>query len=371
MIPQVFASTGRYIQENGALEKLYEYVKSYGKKFFVIGTKSRLSAVLPTIKEAFKNKEDLLHIEYFKGECTKEEVNRLVALMNENNCDCVIGVGSGKTIDTAKGVAYYNGGTPCIIVPTAASSDAPLSALSVFYFDDGVLDEVVIFDKNPEMIIVDTKVITKAGIRLLRAGMGDALATYFEARGCIENYRGNFVGGRFTQSSWALAKLCYEILKADGKKAVLAVEQGQTTMAVENIIEANTLLSGIGFESNGVTGAHSVYYGFTVIPEHEEFLHGEFVAFGVLALLVLENRSKEEIDEMVRFSVSVGLPVSLGELKMDKLSPEQYDAVAVKATVPAETIHNEPFKVTPEMIKAAIFTADAIGKTYLSGGSIL
>ena len=51
----------------------------------------------------------------------------------------------------------------------------------------------------------------------------------------------------------------------DGVKAKLAVEAGVCTQAVENIIEANTYLSGIGFESGGLAGAHAIHNGLTVI----------------------------------------------------------------------------------------------------------
>ena len=369
-MPQVFASCGRYIQGFGVMDDLYHYVKSYGAKFFIVGSKSRLTALNDTIMKSFADHEDALVIEHFGGECTKKEVNRLVELARASGCDCVVGIGAGKVMDTAKGVGYY-GKLPCVIVPTAASSDAPMSALSVYYHEDGVLDEVICYDKNPEMLIVDTKVIAGAGPRLLVAGMGDALATYFEARGCVECFSENFVGGLFTNSSWSLAKLCYQILLESGKEAVCAVKNRIPTKAVEDVIEANTLLSGLGFESNGVTGAHSVYYGFTVIPSHEKYLHGEFVAFGTLCLLVLENRPSSEIDEVVRFCLNVGLPVCLADLEMDQLTPEELDRVAVKATDPVETIHKEPFQVDKEMVKAAILTANEIGLLYKGGGSIL
>ncbi len=367
---QVFASAGRYIQGPDEIERLYEYLKKLGTKFLLIGTKSRLSALNASIQKAFSSHESSMEIEYFNGECTKKEVNRLVEIARAKECNCIVGIGAGKVIDTAKGVAFY-GKFSCAIVPTAASSDAPLSALSVYYHDDGVLDEVVIYDKNPDIIIVDTNVIVGAGTRLLAAGIGDALATYFEARGCIENFRDNFVGGKFTNSSWELAKLCYRLLLESGTEAMAAVKIKQVTKAVDDVIEANTLLSGLGFESNGVTGAHSVYYGFTVLPSHEKYLHGEFVAFGTICLLVLENRPSKEIDEVIRFCMSVGLPTTLEDLEMDKLTDDEMDRVATKATADVETIHNEPFIVTKELVKAAILTADQIGLLYKTGKSIL
>lgn len=44
-------------------------------------------------------------------------------------------------------------------------------------------------------------------------------------------------------------------------KAKLSLESGACTAAVENVIEANTYLSGIGFESGGIAAAHAVHNG--------------------------------------------------------------------------------------------------------------
>ena len=62
---------------------------------------------------------------------------------------------------------------------------------------------------------------------------------------------------------------------AEGVKAKLALEAGACTPAVEKVIEANTLLSGIGFESGGLAGAHAIHNGFTVLDECHHMYHGE------------------------------------------------------------------------------------------------
>ncbi|MEG2437765.1 MAG: iron-containing alcohol dehydrogenase, partial [Cetobacterium sp.] len=76
----------------------------------------------------------------FNGECSKNEINRIVKIVNEHNYDCIVGVGGGKTLDTAKAVSFYTK-KPVVIMPTIASTDAPTSALSVIYTDDGAFEE--------------------------------------------------------------------------------------------------------------------------------------------------------------------------------------------------------------------------------------
>jgi hypothetical protein len=88
--------------------------------------------------------------------------------------------------------------------------------------------------------------------------------------------------------------------------------------------------------------------------------HGEKVAFGVVALLVLEGRPQELLDEVVDFCLKVGLPVTLGDLAV-KADPATLARIAAVACAEGETIHNEPFPVTPDMVVAALLGADAVG----------
>ena len=141
-----------------------------------------------------------------------------------------------------------------LICPTIASTDAPCSALSVIYTDAGVFEEYLFLPANPNMVLMDTEIIAKSPVRLTVSGMGDALATYFEARACKTSGAMTCAGGKVTGAAMALAKLCFDTLMDEGVKAKLALEAGACTEAVEKVIEANTLLSGIGFESGGLAG---------------------------------------------------------------------------------------------------------------------
>jgi glycerol dehydrogenase len=279
-------------------------------------------------------------------------------------CEVIVGIGGGKILDTAKAAAYYLQ-LPVVIVPTIASTDAPCSALSVIYTDEGVFEEYLFLPASPNMVLVDTDVVSKAPARLLVSGMGDALATYFEARACLQSNASNCVGGKSTLAAMSLAELCYETLMEDGVNAMLAVEQKVCTKAVENIIEANTYLSGIGFESGGLAGAHAIHNGLTAIEETHSLYHGEKVAFGTIVQLVLENAEDEEIAEVVDFCIEVGLPVTLEELGIKEVKPEQIMEVATLAAAEGDTLGNMPFDVTPEDVYAAIMGADAIGRYYL------
>lgn len=380
---QMFASPGRYVQGYKEIRNLSSYATNFGKSFAVITSKGRAASLSEDVKKSFEGTDCQLEFLLFEGECCMTEINRLTELVKKspNKPDCVIGLGGGKVLDTAKAVAYYCG-TPIIIVPTIASNDAPVSALSVIYDDEGTFIDCLFYPKNPEVVLIDTDIIVNAPVRLLVAGMGDALATFYEARTCVEAYRDNFLktgssmanssmAMKATATSYGLARLCKEILFECGVEAKLAAERKQVTKAVDKIIEANSLLSGIGFESNGVATAHAVYCGFTALKGREHLFHGEYVAFGTIAMLALEGRDRREINEVVRFCLAVGLPVTFEDMNLGDMTDEELDIVVDTAASPAQTSAVEPFEVTLHEMKAAIIEADAIGRLYKSGGSLI
>ena len=292
------------------------------------------------------------------------EVNRIIKVCEENQVNVLIGIGGGKIVDTIKAVGYYKD-LPVVIVPTIAATDAPCSALSVLYTDNGVFDKYLFLKQNSNIVLVDTGIIAKAPVRLLVSGMGDALATYFEARACEKSNAITCASGTTTIAASALAKLCFDTLITEGYKAKLAVEEGVCTKSLEKIVEANTLLSGIGFESGGIAAAHAIHNGFTVLPACHHMYHGEKVAFGTLAQLVLENAPMEEIEEVLYFCTIVGLPTTLKQLGINEIKPKEIMKVAKAATSKEDTAHNMPFKITPEDVYAAILTANKLGEEYM------
>lgn len=356
-------SPNRYVQGRGELKNLPEHAKKLGKKLFVIISASGLKRVRDLLEKSFENTGMELVFEEFQGECCETEIKRLGSRFQENKCDLVVGVGGGKTHDSAKAAAYYQG-APVVIIPTIASTDAPCSALSVIYSETGVFERYLFLNSNPDLVLVDTDIIAAAPSRLLVSGMGDALATYFEARAVAASGALSCAGGKPTKGALALAKLCYETLLEDGVKAKLAVEAGACTQAVENIIEANTYLSGIGFESGGLAGAHAIHNGLTVIKDCHHLYHGEKVAFGTLTQLVLENAGQKLLEEVIGFCMDVGLPTTFAELGMARPDKDLLMEAAVRACSPDDTLVNMPFEVTPEMVYAAMVGADALGRYF-------
>ncbi len=363
---KIMISPSRYVQGAGAIADIGRHIAALGSKALVLGGKHGLKAIDDKLAASFKEHGIAFTLDYFGGECSRQEIDRIVTNIKQTGSNLVVGVGGGKALDAAKAAAF-SAKIPVAIVPTIAATDAPCSALSVIYTPDGVFESYLVLPKNPDLVLVDTAIIAQAPARLFVSGMGDALATWFEADACAKAFAGNLPGGLSTAAALALAKLCYDILQEYGLRAKLAVEQGVATEAVEKVVEANTLLSGLGFESSGLAAAHAVHNGFTVLAETHQAYHGEKVAFGTLVQLVLENRSTAEIDQVLNFCKSVGLPVTLKEIGVTEVTAAKIYKVAEATCAAGETVHNQPFSVNTASVYAAIMAADAIGSAYLAG----
>lgn len=360
---RIIGGPARYIQGRNELANLGKYAANLGSNAYILISKNGKERFSAIIDESLKKAGIKAVYDIFNGECSKKEINRVKGEVEKNKSDLIIAVGGGKILDTSKSVGEYLN-KPVAIVPTAASTDAPCSAVAVIYTDGGVFEEILFTKASPSIVLVDSELISHAPARLLVSGMGDALATYFEALSASKSTALNCLGGNITKSALALAELCYNTLLESGYSAKLAVEQKVCSEAVEDIIEANTYLSGIGFESGGLAAAHSVHNGLTAIPETHSFYHGEKVAFGTITQLVLENAPSCQINEVIAFCKQVGLPTCFSDLNIKKIEPAQMMEVAKMACAKGEAINTLYYPVSPETVYAAMIAADALGKNF-------
>ncbi|WP_337875446.1 glycerol dehydrogenase [Elioraea sp.] len=348
---------GRYVQGEGALAALGEEVARFGSRAFAVMDPFAMDTLRPRI-EAGLGEAIALTAERFGGECSDEEIARLAEAASA--ADVIVGIGGGKALDTAKAVAHGLR-RPVAIVPTIASTDAPCSALSVIYTPEGAFKRYLVLPHNPAVVLVDTGVIARAPVRFLVAGMGDALSTWFEAEDCRVKRGANMTGRLGPMTAYALARLCYDTLLQYGVLAKAACAQQVVTPALEHVVEANTLLSGLGFESGGLAAAHAIHNGLTVLDETHDYWHGEKVAIGTLALLMLADRPPALIDEVFGFCERVGLPTALAAIGLGGVDDAALMRVAERACAEGETIWNTPHEVSPRRVVAALRAVDAEG----------
>lgn len=355
--PSIFSSPSRYVQGKNAMHELGTYLKQLGKNPLLLSDDTVWGLVEDQLTDGFQKESLPVNRVEFAGFATAKRVDDTVQLIKDNGYDVVVGLGGGSAIDSAK-AAGFQADIPWVSVPTAASSDAPTSTLSVIYTEDGAFDEYRFFPRNPDLVLIDTQLVAGAPEKFLVAGIGDALATWVEARAAAKGNGTTMNGGHPTRAGAALAELCWDILWNDAFAALDAVRAGVVTPALDAVVEANTLLSGLGFESGGLAAAHAIHDGLSAAEQTHGLSHGEKVNIGTIAQLIMEGAETEELEDFIEFSTRVGLPTTLTEVGLSPEDTDVLEAVAKAATSEDETIHNMPFPVTPEQVVEALITLE-------------
>ncbi len=357
-----FLAPRMYVQGRNVLAEAGVHLAKVGKKPLLLWdarVRGLLSGrMLPSIQAAGLAPADV----EFRGDSTKPEAARVAALARDHGADMIVGIGGGKTLDTAKAAAAA-AGIKMVSCPTVASTDSPTSSYTVWYDEQGVCQGFESWGVNPDLVLVDSQVIVEAPARAFAAGMGDGLSTWVEAQ-VVHTTRGhNLAGGRATLVAMAIARLCYDTLMEYGVEARRAVEQKVVTPAVEKVIEANILMSGLGFESCGVATAHMIANCLPGFAECHGLMHGEEVSFGIISQLCLdENMATAEMYKLVDFLIAVGLPVTFAEIGLTGVTRERLAKIGDVCSGAGSLCHAHPFEVTSATVVDAMIAADALGR---------
>lgn len=362
---------GHYFRQSRITYEAGEIISPLGKKACIIGGKTALTKVSKALRESL-DKQGIESGEplWYGGEASLANINTLEQSLESNIPDFLVGVGGGKALDTVKAVGYRLN-LPVVAVPTIASTCAAASGISIINDDNGAFVEISRESRRPDYVLVDTQVIREAPYRFLVAGIGDTLAKWFESRATVRRFRENAING----SALALAQHLYHLLLRSGCPALEAVQAGKTCPELEDVIDGIILVSGsvsgYGGDDCRTAAAHAVYSGLTIFPQVHETYHGEIVAFGILAQLAIENKTDEEILELIEFYRKVRLPFTLKALGIDRrsLTESQWDELG-KVTVAIEDMANMPFKVTPQMVIEGIQRADLLGEQIRWKGGV-
>ncbi|WP_433279043.1 glycerol dehydrogenase [Pseudonocardia xinjiangensis] len=350
-------SPGRYVQGKGAIRLLGEYLKQIGSTPLIVADDLVWGLVGHDIEASLKAADLPVNRTGFGGVPSAHEVDRVVGVIREAGADVAVAAGGGSTIDVVKAAGHL-AGIRWANCPTVASTDAPCSALSVIYTETGEFEEYRFFPRNPDLVLVDSQIVANAPASMLVAGVGDALATWLEARATARSSSHTMAGGLPTLTGTALAQLSWDVLWENALPAVDAVRDHQVTPAVEKVIEANTLLSGLGFESGGLAAAHAIHNGLTAVAATHGLAHGEKVNIGSLTQLVLEGAPTSDIREFVEFTTRVGLPTTLTEVGLSADDTDALRTVADAATLEGETIHSMPFEVRSDDVVSALVSIE-------------
>ena len=351
---RVFGAPQRYLQGPGAIDAMGEYLARLGGSAALVADKTVMGLFGERIHNACAKAGVRCERVEFSGEIVPDEVERLSGLVRPMKLDFVIGCGGGKGIDAGKGVAHQLQ-RRVVTIPTAASTDAPTSKNYVLYDRSHRLLRVEHMPANPEVVVVDTQIIVTAPVPMFTAGIGDAIVKKFEVAQCMGAGGPNMFGARACAAAGALADLCYDTLRVHAQQALADVRAKRVSEAVERVVEATVLHSGLGFESGGLSVSHAMTRGLSAVRGARDALHGHQVAYALLVQLALEERPAGFIEDMRRFFRDVELPGSLRELGMSDPTVEEMRAIA-QGTMTAPHTRNFQHALSAADI------ADAVGR---------
>lgn len=355
-----FASVGRYYQGPDAIDLLPGIIKKEGDVVFALIDEFFYDDYKVRLKKKWEDAGLFCMCYKAERQITDASIERMrqATLATNKAPDVYVGIGGGKTCDSIKcmGDIFKK---PVIEVPTSLATDAPPTSHSLIYRDDGS-SFVRAHLRSPEYVVVDTNITVNAPWITFSAGLGDALATYYESV-AINAYGHPTLAGRSnfrrTKTGMMIARLCYDLLMDYGEEAFENAKAHQLSPAYEDVAEALTLLSGLGVENTGCSVAHGLEKYLHEVVE-QPFLHGQGVGYGTLVQMLLEERTEKEFLRVYNWCKSVALPVCMADFNVTESVEKTIEELGQKA-IKDYLINREPFDVTAEKLIAAIEKLEA------------
>ncbi|MBD2343815.1 iron-containing alcohol dehydrogenase family protein [Anabaena subtropica] len=344
---------GSHILQTAAAE-----IAKLGSRPLIVAGNSTVAISQESLQPILENHN--LHIAQasYGADCTEASLKALQKAAKEHKADVIIGIGGGKSLDTAKLVAHQLD-IPVATIPTSAATCAAWTALSNVYSEEGAFLYDVALSCCPDLLILDYDLIQTAPQHTLVAGIGDAIAKWYEA---------SVSSGHLEQSliiaSVQQARVLRDILF---QKSVVALQQPGSG-AWQEVVDATVLLAGVigglGGAQCRTVAAHAVHNGLTHIAGHNS-IHGEKVAYGILVQLRLEEMvqgnqlAASARQQLLKFYAEIGLPQKLGDLGLGNITLGELQKAAEIALTPQSDIHRLPFKVALEQLMAAMVSTTA------------
>lgn len=352
--PRQVMRGGKILAESG------KTLSRFGQRPLIIGGDSSLSVTVTRLQSALETQEAIVaHQASYRPDCSESSLARLMAAVETHQADFIIGTGGGKSLDLAKLVAHRCH-LPIVTIPTSAATCAAWTALSNIYTDRGAFLYDVPLTRCPELLILDYELIATAPERTLVAGIGDAIAKWYEARVSSGHSEHTLLIAAVQQ-----ARVLRDILFQKSTAAL----QNPGSEVWREVVDATILLAGVigglGGAQCRTVAAHAVHNGLThVDPEHHT-LHGEKVAYGILVQLRLEEMLQNNQlaatarQQLLKFYGEIGLPSTLEALGLSNITLKDLKRAAEISCGPNSDIHRLPFPVVPDQLLAAMVSTTA------------
>ena len=361
VLPMLSIAPAHVIRGQGVL-KDRNYFARLGKRPLLVGGDRSLPVAMPFLDAAIADLEAASAT--YGNDCSETALVALNQAAESHRADCIIGIGGGKALDTAKLLAHQRH-LPVATVPTSAATCAGWSALSNVYSETGAFLYDVPLSRCPDMIVLDYDLVATAPTQTLIAGIGDAIAKWYEASVSSGHSPHTLVIGAVQQ-----ARVLRDILFQKSLSALQNPGGEDWREVVDAAVLMAGVIGGMGGAQCRTVAAHAVHNGLTHVAAHGT-LHGEKVAYGILVQLRLEEMGPGKAlastarQQLLQFYRQIGLPQTLSDMGMDQLTVAQLEQAATVACQEGSDIYHLPFAVEPSQVMSAMVSTTAGGKVAM------
>ncbi|MFQ4143136.1 iron-containing alcohol dehydrogenase family protein [Chlorogloeopsis sp. ULAP02] len=348
----------KVIRGSQILTQVSDAIARLGNRPLIVGGDRTLKVTQSYLQPVLERQQLQSAQASYTPNCSEASLKALQKAAKEHKADVIIGVGGGKALDTAKLLAQQLQ-IPVVTIPTSAATCAAWTALSNVYSDEGAFLYDVALARCPDLLILDYDLIQTAPQRTLVAGIGDAIAKWYEASVSSGHSEQTLIIAAVQQ-----ARVLRDILF---QKSAAALQQPGSEVWRE-VVDATVLLAGviggIGGAQCRTVAAHAVHNGLTHICGSGS-IHGEKVAYGILVQLRLEEMiqgnqlAASARQQLLKFYSEIGLPQKLGDLGLGNVTLSELQTAAEIALAPNSDLHRLPFQVVMEQLMAAMVSTTA------------
>ncbi|XBS68599.1 iron-containing alcohol dehydrogenase family protein [Acerihabitans sp. KWT182] len=344
-----------YLNEPGIVDRIGDYVAPFTRDHVMIITSPKAWQATRQAVDASFDALGIVYQRYFlTGECTAAAIASFTEQALADDVALIIGIGGGKVLDTAKGIAESSGRLPLITVPTVAATCAAWSPISVLYTADGTHLNSMPLQRTPEWVLVDSRIIAETPVRFLKAGIVDSLAKWYE----FEPYL------RQDDSSLSLvlkaqaARLAVDVFEQIGEEAVADNQARRVTPALIKVVDAVIALAGMANsmrdEVARIGVAHGIHNSMTRHPDLHRFLHGELVGFGLVVQSLLDTPHAPSRTRLLSLLKAFSTPLTLRELGIIDSVSARAAQIAQGVNIAPSIAARLPFELNAERIEQTL-----------------
>ncbi|MCH7877064.1 MAG: NAD(P)-dependent glycerol-1-phosphate dehydrogenase [Thaumarchaeota archaeon] len=258
-----------------------------------------------------------------------KSLNQIQKDVKKDNSDLIVGIGGGRSVDTAKMISF-NLGKQFVSLPTAASHDGMASPFV------SVKSDIPhsIMASAPMGVFVDIDVIRKAPSRLLASGCGDLIANMIAVKDWqLGHKKKKEYYGRYAAD---LAMMSAKIVMENSSK--FAKEGLDARIIVEGLISAG-VASCIAGSSRPCSGSEHLFSHALDKIAPGIGLHGEKCGIGTIMMTKLHGQDWKKIIKTLK---DVGAPTTAKQIG---LKPD----VIIKALTIAQGLRPERYTILNEV----------------------